>query len=234
MRLFVWPESIYMNQVCSIGFLALFALSNIYSSKAIFKHFISRSYMGWISWQACKEFIYLGRYTSSKLMYPGELYHFQIQELTCPCRSQSRGFLVLHPLSPSPPSPLLFPGKKKGTTRYKYKTTQIIWLAETIRKGDPSSCHCPQSLESNHSALQVPRSSSLALSSEHNCCWIYRDIILPPMLHTETKSITSWSSEAVEQCDLLHKLQGTQACIALCSLQSFLEPCLFRQYLYCA
>lgn len=45
-------------------------------------------------------------------MYPGELYHFQIQELTCPCRSQSRGFLVLRPLSPSPPSPLLFPGKK--------------------------------------------------------------------------------------------------------------------------
>lgn len=115
-----------------------------------------------------------------------------------PCRSQSRGFLVLRPLSPSPPSPLLFLGKKKGTTRYKYKSIQIIWLAGAIRK-DPSSCHCPQSLESNHSALWVPGSPSLGHSCEHSCCRIYRDIIFFPMLHTTTKRFTSWSSEAVEQ-----------------------------------
>lgn len=170
---------------------------------------------------------------SSKLVYPGELSNFQIQNFTCPDPMQEPEQGIPGTLSSLslPSFTTSLPWQKKGTTRYKYKTTQIIWLAGAIRK-DPSSCHCPQSLESNHSALQLPTSPSLALSSEHSCCRIYRDIILLPMLHTATKSITSWSSEAVEQCDLLHKLQGTPACVALCSLQSFFEPCLFRQYLY--
>lgn len=75
-----------------------------------------------------------------------------------PCRGQSRGFPVSPLLSPSSPSPpLFFPNKRKTQEQQDKisKKTQMICQAGTIRKGDPSTCHCPQSLGNNHFVLRT-------------------------------------------------------------------------------